>query len=231
MSITIVEPHGDDALISCYPILIGEEPIKIITLGHSRSSEKLAKHFPSIKDVIYADLYEVSIHIARAAYRESLDRHDTLYKTPWDWQLKETEKTGGNLWDEARAILKDYLWPKLKSIEEDGPETLVLAPVGLVHPYHIMVAEAFVRYWWDEAFTLKIGLYSEAPYNEEWTKPIEDSNPFVLRRRLEEVSLSPIKVDMRHKQEVLADVYPDVKLQGVIDNPYRFYLPKIERIV
>ena len=92
--IHILEPHGDDALISCFPFLAGDyvvngQYIKIVTLGSSRSSRDLMNHFPLIRDVVYADLYEVPYHIGRASYSREFKKwkNNGHAGSPWEWQL------------------------------------------------------------------------------------------------------------------------------------------------
>lgn len=229
----ILEPHGDDALISCYPLLKSEaEPITIVTLGKSRSSEKLASHFPAIQDVIYADLYEISIHIARASYYRDFLRwqREKNYTslTPWTWQRDETRACAGELWVESESILHDFLDEFLLKIPAGSR---VLAPIGIVHPYHILVSSYMDVFQKCVRADLKYGYYSDAPYNgSAWTRPIEDAHPQIEMAKLQLREWS--SDGWEEKEQIFRDVYPNevqklfrFSFVETIQNPYRIYLP------
>ena len=230
--IYILEPHGDDALISCYPLLSDPSlQISVVTLGSSRSSLRLTEHFPSIKEVRYVDLYEVSIHIARASYHRDFKSWQRSgppsEKTPWMWQQEVTENLAGELWKESYNLLSEYLDKFFELTMKSGD--LVLAPIGIVHPYHILVSKYVTQYQSFVRPDLKYGYYSDAPYNgAAWTRPIEDSHPKIPSLKL--TSWTPEVDD--YKEKVFRSVYPlevqklfRFSFKETIQNPYRIYLP------
>jgi len=202
--IHILEPHGDDALISCWPAIVQpsrteKEPVEIVTLGRSRSSEGLTEWFPHVTTK-YLDLYEVSIHIARGAFLKDYRRwkHENHQQVPaWEWQRQVTEQAAGELWKESYWILKDAL---LKEFSTYCQGDVVCGPVGLIHPYHILVSSVVQD--------LQVGVdvhYSECPYNDaSWTHDLEVSSSFP--KSLFEYPIALWSAS--EKEEIFKDVYP-----------------------
>lgn len=221
--ITIVEPHGDDALISCFPILQKDEPINVITLGNSRPSTGLEKHFKNVSTT-YLDLYQISYFLVKPTYRDYvawLKSPLTKPSSAWDWQYHHVRNQAAELWTESHDILveayNDLNFPS---------HSTVYLPLGLLHPYHILVsavADRFRYYRPDVRFIY----YSEAPYNShKWARAIEAERP---KGKLSQ-AVTATEEEYKFKEAVFRDVYPtEVKMyfaysyDQVIKNEYRFY--------
>jgi hypothetical protein len=122
-------------------------------------------------------------------------------------------------WCEAVRWLDTYL--NLVSVQDVD---LVLCPVGLRHPYHILIAFLCEEFW----IRGKFGLYSEAPYNRsKWTQVIEKSHPRI--DELVKVVYEPVLQEL--KEEVFRDVYPTETSyfvwtkDAVMNNSCTLYLP------
>src|SRR5438094_969882 len=126
MQVTILEPHGDDALISCWPILRkNNNEVRVITFGNSRNSAGLMNHFPSVKETRYLDLYEVGA-FARASYQKYYNQWKNSTTRPeyspsrdrssWGWQVDITKYACQDLWIEAKMALDEVLKDELVRI-------------------------------------------------------------------------------------------------------------------
>lgn len=224
--ITIIEPHGDDALISCYPLLMSDEQVRVVTLGNSRSSLGLEKHFKNVTTE-YWDLYQISYFLVKPTYRDYsawLKSSDKSIPNPWIWQHTFVRNQAAELWTESSDILKDAI---VGIVDAFPAHSDVYLPVGLLHPYHILVSTMFERF---SQFRpdVRFRYYSEAPYNShKWARTIEESRP---KGQLIQTSR---ELDYKHKEAVFRDVYPtEVKMyfaysyDQVIKNEYRFYESK-----
>jgi len=213
--------------------------VTIITVGRSRSSEGLKKHFPAVVHTEYLDTYEIPNQIGRAAFMRNFnawrrDSHSAKL-TPWEWQLSVTMHANKNLWLESCTSTEDALGWYLSNLNakarDDGSFThnLVMAPIGLLHPFHICVADIVRRFSSEYSF-LSFGFYSEAPYNSaRWVRALENSHP--CTGKLLPVTYSIGADGIVTKERVFRDVYPtEVKIfrftrREVLENLYRLYLP------
>lgn len=227
--IYVFEPHGDDALISCFPILKEGKSVHVVTFGSSRSSERLSVHYPWVTSE-YHDLYEIPYSLVRVyfkEYSEWLKKAGTATAagmSAWHWQLNKTVECGGELWKESYELLVPVMVSVLDRAYQ-GDE--VYLPLGLMHGYHVAVSYAASRLSRMRP-DVDFYYYSEAPYNQSlWVRSIEDSSPWTLKDTLQEISLSAEA--HREKDEVFRDVYPEEAKKfvhnypQVIKNSYRFY--------
>jgi hypothetical protein len=233
----LFEPHGDDALISCYPLLLKHsEQILVTTVGESRDSAGLARYFPRIQ-THYEGVYEIPNQIGRAAYLKDFRKWSegtmtSTARTAWLWQLQATRASNQGLWDESYGLTEEFLISYLNSLydghyEAPNHQRLILAPIGLLHPYHICLATA-IRNLAGSYSKFDFGFYSEAPYNSaKWVKAIEDSHPLAG----EQVRVTIPSQDPVLKEGIFRDVYPtEVKIfrftrDEVLKNESRFYIP------
>lgn len=131
--------------------------IDIITLGISRSSLGIMELFPSVKSVKYYELPEldyslrpkVNTHTFHRNFLDGVNVYD-LYKDALNLN------TGNSLevYNEAFKLLTKYDFSKYD---------YVLYPVGLVHPYHILIHEVVYKLSC-KYDTSKFVLYSDKPY-------------------------------------------------------------------
>lgn len=152
--VTIVEPHGDDALISSctalevLPIL----STTLITLSE-RPSNSLIEYFNSLKEVEYENLEDLNYK-----YRSKINTHEIhrMYKND-DTIVPYLRK----------LIMKDVPIPLCERVTDQVKTTLnssissdtdlLFLPSGLDHPYHLVVS----YYNYSRA---KIIYYLEKPY-------------------------------------------------------------------
>jgi hypothetical protein len=239
--IHLFEPHGDDALLSCYSLLKRHsDKTVVVTVGHSRESKRLADHFPGIQSE-YGDVYEIKMPDYRAAYKTNYWRWKKLgdvrdNRSPWEWQRDVTRDGAGELWKESRELTREYVLGYLQTlwggITSHGNH-LVLAPLGLVHPYHICLADVMIEM--REQFScplLEFGFYSEAPYNSaKWVKELENTHPVVSRHLLVSMMQGNDGSESSKKEAILKDVYPTelgllrFTRDAVLSNAEYLYIP------
>ena len=219
--IHIFEPHGDDALISCWPVLKNpkNEKIEIVTCGLSRESSKLRDHFPSISLTHYLKCYEIHMKY-RAAYKDGYSKwanlpasmgrihHGNIPTTPFEWQQWVTEEANGELWDESYADTFHEVREHL--LYESVVGDLVLGPVGLLHPYHVCVAKVLEDLQGSGEFNhLKFGAYVDYPYaGSQWTSKIVQSHPLVSSPLTVQISSPTCEAYAMLKERIFRDVYP-----------------------
>ena len=226
--IYVFEPHGDDALLSCWPLLNNsvKAPVTVVTLGHSRSSSGLMKYLPQVTSTLYLDLPELDWKF-RGSYAAGAREHrktagkDTLF----DWQIKATESRNPGDFERAFLALLQCLPKLVSAIHVDD---IVVLPVGLVHPYHVLVSHLFQHLLSTTNFLkARVWYYSDCPYNcGKWTLDVELSHPALLQRSTFEFD---VLAQAEFKKQVFLSVYPTESNllrffhQVAIDTMYRLY--------
>lgn len=153
--VTIVEPHGDDALISCctaleaLPITISTT---LITLSE-RPSNSLIEYFDSLRKVEYKDLEDLNYK-----YRHKINTHEIhrMYKND-DAIVPYLRKL---ILKDVPLTLRDRVIDQVKTTLDSSISSdtdLLLLPSGLDHPYHLVVSD----YNYSRS---KIIYYLEKPY-------------------------------------------------------------------
>lgn len=138
--VCIIEPHGDDALISSFTLLHTlssmSEPVKLITLSE-RSSEGLREYFPDF-DIQFKDLEDVNYR-----YKPKIDTHEInrLYKSG----CHVSSHVRGKCIDGVPTPVKvqaelQITRLKMELTESCSLDNLWVVPLGLDHPYHIIVS-------------------------------------------------------------------------------------------
>lgn len=252
--IHIFEPHGDDALISCWPVLIADnssdprDQIAVITFGHSRPSYSLMRYFPNVCTAGNYDCYEIHMKY-RAAFKTEYDKwaklpsafghifHGSIPTTPYEWQQEITALVNRELWKESYQETVQSVSSHLAYNTRLGD--LILSPVGLLHPYHICLASA-VEDCRRNFPHLHFGTYVDYPYGSaKWVQQIIDTHPFGIRSRSRSSVDGPSIVEVsvpgdpyEHlKEQILKDVYPTelgllrFTRDEVLKPVYHFYLP------
>ena len=224
----VFEPHGDDTLISCWPLLTQHAfKLDVITFGFSRSSKKLKRYLPAIRETRHYELNEVSWWV-RSVYIEEFLAWDKRrntgsldVRTAWEWQRDRTTRCEN--WLENYYQSKRVMEAVLRGFKSGDH---VYAPIGLVHPYHIMLADLVVGAVAQYPH-LQFSFYSEAPYNEHtWTDEIEYSHPLALTGG-RSLWILPGH-DSERKEKIFRAVYPTetallTRGPAVLTNDYRFY--------
>lgn len=160
--ILIFEPHGDDALISCYHVLKDpENEITIITFS-DRSSSKLCEYFSNISETHYLDIPDLhykyhptyNTHEVNRKYKNDED----LY-TDYVSMMNELIRNIPEYSDASQKALSYY--PLFKSFIANVD--LVYIPYGLFHPNHFFT-RVMVENLVEEG---KAYYYAEKPYFEK----------------------------------------------------------------
>lgn len=139
MKLTIVEPHGDDAFISCSSTLMNSDfDIYLCTMS-DRSSEGLREFYPSIKDTSFIDTKDVHYDYHLRYNTHNIHRRyqagEDLYKTycyDMDGLLVDNEDAKHLHSQFLNGFFTAYLNDDKLLLQGD----LLLMPVGLFHPNH-----------------------------------------------------------------------------------------------
>ena len=154
--IVIVEPHPDDVLLSCSHLLATDAPKLIVSVGKNDSagSARLADWYPGVQAVAF--------NLPNIPWKDKSDANEV--KKAADPLSFVREKLHARpdyagMYEVVRSALLTY-----------SQNTDVFVPVGLCHPYYILVREVC-----DEVFP-KASHYADMPYAElGWGKAIEQA--------------------------------------------------------
>lgn len=139
MKILILEPHGDDALLSCYDLLKSDEEIFLMTFSE-RGSDSLQEKMPSIKYSEYMDYPNLwfrdgkSLLKSHEVHRDYNNGVSVYYK-----YLKTLMSEFGE--EFIRDV--EQVSRRIAEIMYQYDPDVVVCPVGLSHPYHVVVREAW----------------------------------------------------------------------------------------
>ncbi|MEI6287423.1 MAG: hypothetical protein WCP79_13030 [Bacillota bacterium] len=203
MQCLIVEPHADDAVYSCYPVLLsanqGEISLDTLTVSADgdRKPENIRKRFlvGQTFDFLLTDYYNWMELAADAAtdyidsfrhYREHYPQYATMLQKMREFAFADYDK--------------------------------IYCPFGLVHPMHSVVRQAV-----DEVADLsKVVYYVEQPYLQLETGKLWQSQMLPDAR-----SLSRYKVDLSSVRSAIEEIYGAGHAGVVNEYPYKYnYLVK-----
>ena len=157
MKVLIIEPHADDALLSCYTTLFNTDyEVSIMTL-----TDETNKDSTKLKDDgIIKELYQL----------KGLDHSDFKSRLTSPKYVKELYKRDGKVIEHLKLKLKELdasRYDKVKDMLDSNINNinsfdLVLVPLGIVHPDHLVVRELV------DSMNLetKIRYYEDKPYNK-----------------------------------------------------------------
>ena len=208
--VLIIEPHGDDSLISCYRILRSDAQVKVLTLSE-RSSERLSEHFKFVESE-FLDLQDYNYDNRPA---------DHVQVNRWHKEGKNTYQEYVNLLHEKDGFEEIVVSPLIDVVKEEllkNVYDIILVPLGVVHPYHIAVREACeriqesLRHAGLGYISDKFVYYSEGPYNgKKYGKLLEEDA--ISQLNLLSLDVFSEEGFIKHKEKVFKDVYPtEVKL-------------------
>lgn len=137
MKILILEPHGDDALLSCHSILKTNNEIDILTLSE-RPSDGLKNYYKSINNVEFLGFPNLwyrngkpilNTHQVHREFKEGLPISNNYVN-------KLIEIYGNEYYDDLNMV---------KTVIKDDYNNydIVVCPIAVVHPYHVIVREAW----------------------------------------------------------------------------------------
>lgn len=201
--VLIIEPHGDDALCSCSSIMRDKNNLVTVLTLSERPSDKLKNHYDNIENTIFLDLNDlnygrrpkVSTHDIHRKYLNNEDVYN-LYKNLVIETFEEYKDTK----EIIKESIKSYL---LSDIYE-----YVVFPLGLCHPYHIVVAESIKELIEDNNLLKrkKFCLYVDKPYIQN--RYVKEMYEFYKSSH----NMDKINHDYDGREEeilkVLKDVYP-----------------------
>lgn len=200
--VLIVEPHGDDSLISCFNILNSVKLQKDVLTLSERSSEALSDYLPNVN----------ARFLSREDYNYS--NRPATYK-----EINQWHKQGLNTFDEYKQLLLDR--PEFVSVIQDVYDTLdllsseilrqdysmVLIPRGIVHPYHLAVRLACVRTT-QMIVGPKMIYYSEGPYNGKKYGQLLEKDSLESSPELHSLIVPIYNDNIPIKEKIFRKVYP-----------------------
>lgn len=163
----IIEPHADDALFSTFSIM--SDTSKVIdvltccTHSDGRSSDKLVDYIPTVKSVTTLSMTEDNFLWSS----KSFNHHDVnrVAKDPevctYTWTQFRT-KWDNSEYEEALTQLTQDVVVQLNAGYDE-----VYIPVGIVHPFHILVAEACQSALSQIDSEVEVYYYAERPYSHK----------------------------------------------------------------
>lgn len=202
--VLIVEPHGDDALISCSSVLRSEDFwVDILTMSE-RSSEGLVRHYPRVFDTYYEDVPDLnyslrpkrSTHQVHKGYLNGENIYESYYK-----EVRELEYYKETVDMIRRRLLMYFLDVNLLSSYD-----FILIPYGLCHPHHIATHDACIEVLENYPDSPPVLMYVDKPYlgiryiREMYDQRVKDGNI--------SVGTSPDIDKAESIVSVLKDVYP-----------------------
>ena len=165
MEILVLEPHGDDALISCTSLLYEDtNDIDLITFSESRSSEGLREYFPSIMNYTYLSLDDLyfkdnkPLLNTHKVHRDYLDGVELVGKYD-DMLIRSLGLPYLRLIDNFYEALSDI---------DFSSYDLIVSPVGLSHPSHVGLRTALLKIDTDKPILWYVDKpYISTRYNKE----------------------------------------------------------------
>lgn len=215
----IIEPHGDDALISCWPLFTCPEymhhRLEVWTVATSRSSEGLRNHFSNVVATDYGDCWDLTPKIAKCINYNKYKRwmqnriFPDVRPEPWWWQQVEQGVYAGEYWLECKDLADLWLRRKLNTLKRGD---VVFAPIGLVHPQHILVGSLCEQMSRDYPHLLW-QFYVEFPYaSPAWVRDLWASHPGCEQSTGRIVAYHE-SILHEEKERIFRDVYPsEVKI-------------------
>ena len=202
MKILLLEPHGDDALISCTSLLYDDtNDIDLVTFSESRSSEGLRAYFPSIKNCTYLSLDDLYFKDNKPLLNTHKVHRD--YLNGIELVGKYDDMLIGSLGFPYLRLM-DNFYEALLNIDMNQYE-LVVSPVGLSHPSHVGLRNAVIKLGIDKP----IIWYVDKPYiSTRYNKEILTCIPKYLGTDRE---VNPGYVEVSDRDDIyyiLSKVYP-----------------------
>lgn len=216
MKILILEPHGDDAVLSCNSILETSNDIDIVTFSDSRSSEGLRKYYPSINSTTYVGFDNLWFADNKPLLKTHKVHKDYKQGKPIAKNYDQTliDNFGDDYYRSENELYNYLLKSSIDTYD------LVLCCSGISHPYHVALRNAMLRYL--KSHEIPVLWYGDKYYlNNRYAKEFYETLPEILdvdseiNEGYEEIA------DNSLVRIAMENVYPtEVKL-------FRFYSPII----
>ena len=206
MDILVLEPHGDDALISCTSLLYSEDNnIDLITFADGRTSDGLKQFFPSLRETKYIDHENLYFRDKKPLLKTHQVHRDYLNG------VNLVEKYNQMLIDEFGDIYYNLENGAYNTLNELGFENydLIVSPCGLSHPYHVGLRNAVLRYRNEHGTEQPILWYVDKPYiSTRYNKEILEGVPKFLDADIE---INPGYTEVPDRKDIyyiMSKVYP-----------------------
>lgn len=134
MKLLIVEPHGDDAFISCSSALMNDDLLKVVLTMSDRDSHRLTEHYESVHQTIFLGAPDVHYDLRIKYSTHDVHRKYLAGENLYEMYIKDMNHhiVGDNI-DHYNAFLKE-IESNLHKIPLDYD--LAVVPLGLFHPNH-----------------------------------------------------------------------------------------------
>lgn len=161
MKVLAVEPHGDDLLLACKSFLeLDGNEIDMITVS-DRYSANLNEEFKSIKSVEFLDYEGLGYNGGTVFLKTYVVHRDYQNKIPIYQNYLEflmNEAYEPDQYNKAYKKLYNSLYSRIKSSNYE----LILAPIGLVQPNHMLLGHVMRNITKEVA--IPVLHYIEKPY-------------------------------------------------------------------
>lgn len=209
--VLIIEPHADDALFSLYSIMqkLSDKSIDVLTCcthppTDGRSSAKLVEYIPQISKVTTLSYTEdkflwstkpyTHYDINRLAKNPEID----TYKYTVNALVHNKTMSYSQGLSDMTKLIQDYLSSNQKY-------SVIYIPIGIVHPYHILVTNAVLNL--SNKLESDLIFYAERPYScKKYVQRI--ISDFVSHHLPEDYSKLELTYDGKSKEQVINKVYP-----------------------
>lgn len=235
MKILLLEPHGDDALLSCFSLLKTNNDIDLLTFSE-RGSEGLISKFESITNHEFVNFPNIWYKDGKVI----LNTHDVhrrfLNKEPissqYDTQLQDIYK---DEWISDFMMIESKIAEYISHKEYD----LVVCPSGITHPYHVLIRQVWSKikgniptlYYADK-------YYIQNRYSKEMYEDLKshlncdkEINPGYVRLEVENKELVDILYEVYPSEGKLMRFYSDIILWYPCKYMYNSNDIIIERLV
>lgn len=211
MNTLIIEPHGDDALFSCFDILdkAPESSISIFTLSDHRSSEGLKKYFKSVGYATYVGIDNVYYPNGKVVLKTHQVHRDYVNGVPIFDNYRKFLYSDEFEYSKYVKIAEDQIKDIVKDILFKNKYDLVITNLGLSHPFHIATSKAVT-----EVSDIPVLYMVDKPYiSNRYNKELYEN---FLKTHTDMLEINPgyYNVVGNDKiEKILRDVYPtEVKL-------------------
>ena len=228
--IHIIEPHGDDALLSAWPLLFSERAV--LTTFSARPSYGLETWFTTLQ----ADFLDWGNISSAMRPLVAIKRIEDLELSKWHWQAERMQQVVRGWWEKYyHAAFWFHGCIRAMSSRE-----VLAVPIGIIHPFHILIGSAASLAYChkterpDARRPVPMIFYSDAPYNG-CCQEIEKFHPVanLPDYKLLEIKASDWPNRRFSRKDIFKNVYPTerklvedpVNVPYTLENTVRLYVP------
>lgn len=237
MKILILEPHGDDALLSCFDLLKTDNEIHLLTFSE-RGSEGMVDKFESVTHHEFMNFPNIWYKDGKPILKTHDVHRRYLNKEPissqYDDQLHEIYKDNDE-WITDKCMIQKAI----NRYIESGTYDIVVCPAGVTHPYHVLIREAWctLNYHIPTLFYAD-KYYIQNRYSKEMYEDLKkqygcdtEVNPGYVRLETENKELVDLLYEIYPSEGKLMRFYSDIIAWYPCKYMYRSYDKIIKRLV